>query len=86
MGKWKSIVAGAKRSWTIWLNVLTAGLAALELANGNLLTVFGPQKTAAIMIIVGVLNVVLRAVKTNESLESKGAAAIARKADSDLQS
>lgn len=85
MDRFKNMLAGAKRSWVIWLNVLTAAFATIELASGNLTLLFGPQKTADIMLFAGVANVVLRALKTAESLEVKGAAAIAKKRENDPQ-
>jgi len=59
-----SALTGATRSRTIWVNVIIAVLAGLELAGAHLTTLLGPQVAAAILLTGAVLNMALRAVTT----------------------
>jgi len=59
-----SALTGATRSRTIWLNVIIAMLAGLELAGAHLTTLLGPQVAAAILLASAVANMALRAVTT----------------------
>ena len=65
-----SALKGATRSRTMWLNVIIAVLAGLELAGAHLTTLLGTQVAAAILLAGGIANLGLRAV-TTQSLAEK---------------
>lgn len=67
----KKIVAGAKRSWTVWFNTLLVGIAMLEAGGAHLTALFGANAAAKIVAIGGIVNIILR-VKTTQSLAERG--------------
>ena len=63
-------VRGAARSKTIWLNVVLAMVAGLELAGTHLTTLWGPKVSAAVVLAGALVNIGLR-VYTTQSLAEK---------------
>lgn len=61
---------GAIKSRMMWVNALLAVLGGLELVGSHLTTLYGTEVAAAILLIGGVTNMVLRSITTS-ALEDK---------------
>ena len=69
--KFKRIVKGALRSWTINWSMLAVFLGGLEQYSGTITSLIGKENSGIFLMIAGLVGLMLRA-KTNESLEAKG--------------
>lgn len=61
---------GAIKSKMMWVNALLAVLGGLELVGAHLTTLYGTEVAAAILLVGGVTNMVLRSITTS-ALEDK---------------
>lgn len=69
--KWKRLLRGLLRSWQINVGHLVLALAYLETQDQFLARHLGPEATADLLVVFGLVLYVLR-TKTSDSLERRG--------------
>jgi hypothetical protein len=70
MEKLRDFLSKASKSRMMWVNAFLAVLGGLELFGTHLTTLFGAQVSAAILLLGGMTNLVLRSV-TTQALSEK---------------
>ena len=73
----KTLMLGAVRSRTIWVNVALMTLSGLELMSSHITTIAGPKVAAGLVMLGALTNIGLRAY-TTMSLTQKGRESIAK--------